>query len=163
MRYPVKTVCALVPVIGVAGITALSLRQPPAEETDRRPSPKPTVLWNDAVIQNQKLEDQLKLVLQRNDAKDAVATEVIDGRLNLFEAAARFRTINKSNPQAEQWLTGYPYRDQPYELALCRSVIRRVEVELRSRASGPEDDTVARIEAELAEHLKRHGRVRLPD
>jgi hypothetical protein len=163
MSYSVKTVCALVSIIGVAAIMGLSLRQPTTEDIDSRPSHQLTVLWNDAVMPDQELEDQLKLSLQRNYAKDAVADDVIDGRLTLFEAAARFRTINESNTQAVHWLTSYPYRNQPYELALCRSVIRRVEVELRSRGSGPEDDTVARLEAELAEHLKRHRRLPLPD
>jgi len=163
MRYPVKTVCALVSIIGLAAIVALHFRHPSPEEADNRTLLEPVVPWNDAVILGQELEDQAKCAHQRCVAKDALALEVIAGRLTLFEAAAKFRTINKSNPQAEHWLSRYQYRDEPYELALCRSVIRRVELELEARALGAEDNTVDRLEAELAEHLRRHGRVSLPD
>jgi hypothetical protein len=163
MRFPVKTLCALPAAIGVAAIMGLGLRQPVAEDADKGASPRSTVLCNDDVIRGQELDDQLKQVLLRSDAKDAVAADVIDGRLTLFEAAARFRDLNESNPQAEQWLTGQPHRDQPYATALCRSVIRRVEVELRARGSKPDDDIVARLEAQLAEHLKRRGSVQLPE
>ena len=163
MRYPVKAVCALVSIIGVAAIIALHVRYPATEETDNRTLPESSVPWNDAMLMGQELEDQTKCAHERCLAKDEVVIEVIAGRLSLFEAAARFRKINESNSQAEYWLTRYPYRDQPYELALCRSVIRRVELELESRGTGPEDDTVPHLEAELAEHLRRHGRVLLPD
>jgi hypothetical protein len=163
MRYPVRTVCALVSIIGVAAILALTARHPSTELTDNQVMPESFGHWNDAVIQGQKFENQSKRAQERCIAKDEVAVEVLAGRLTLFEAAARFRGINESNPQAERWLTSIPYRDEPYELALCHSVIRRVELELESRGSGPEDDTLNRLESELAQHLQRHGRVCLPD
>ena len=163
MRNPVKAVCALVSIIGVAAIIALHFRHPSPEEADNRTLLEPVVPWNDAVILGQELEDQAKCAHERCLAKDAVAIDVIAGHLTLFEAAARFRAINESNSQAEYWLTRYPFRGQPYELALCHSVIRRVELELEARALGAEDNTVDRLEAELAEHLRRHGRVSLPD
>ena len=163
MRYPVRAAWALVSIIGVATIMALYLRHPAADETDNCVMPEPVVQWNGAVMRGQELEDQTRRARERNDAKDAVVIDVITGRLNLFEAAARFRNINDSNPQAEHWLTSFPYHGQPYELALCRSVIRRVELELESRGTGAEETFVARLQAELAEHLRRHGRVYLPN
>jgi hypothetical protein len=163
MRFPVKAFYALTPVIGVAAITGLGLRQPAADFAEVGSSRRPALLWNDDVVRGQELDDQLKQVLLRSDAKDAVVADLIDGRLTLFEAAARFRAVNESNPQAEQWLTGFPLGDQPYETALCRSVIRRVEVELRPRGSKLGHGIVARLEAQLADHLKRHGSVRLPE
>ena len=163
MRYAIRTVCPLASILGVAAIMVLYFRHPAAEVTENRMLPGRIGEWYTAMIQAQDLEAQSKRVQQRYDAKNAVVADVIAGRLTLFEAAARFRKLNASNPQAEHWL-GYQFRDQPYELALCRSIIHRVDLELRSRrASGPEDGTVARLEAELAEHLKRHRRLPLPD
>jgi hypothetical protein len=153
----------LASIVGVAAIVALMFRHSASEETVNRMLPGPIGQWYVAVTHQQELEDEVKRVQQRCDAKIAVVADVIAGRLTLFEAAARFRGLNASNPQAEYWLTTYAYPDQPYELALCRSVIDRVAVKLRSQASGEPDDTVARLEAELAEHLNRHGRICLPD
>jgi hypothetical protein len=156
------TVCPLASILGVAAIMAFYFRHPAAEETNNHMLPGRVGEWYVAMIQAQDLEVQAKLVQQRCDAKNAVVADVIAGRLTLLEAAARFRSLNASCPQAKQWLS-YKFRDQSYELALCRSIINRVEVELRSRASQQEYDTVARLESELAEHLQRHGRICLPD
>jgi len=163
MRYAVKAVCALVSIIGVAAIIAMYLRQPDPNMIDNSKLPESMSQLQNALMLGQELEDQSKLVVQRCDAKDIVVADVIAGRLTLIEAAVRFRKINESNPQAEHWLTKYPYRNQPYELALCRSVIQRVELELEARGTGRELGIVARLEAELAEHLQRHGRVSLTD
>jgi hypothetical protein len=157
-----KAVCPLALIVGVAAMMSVYSRHPAADETDYHILPGPVGPWQDAVIHGQELEDQVKRVQERCHAKDAVVTDLIAGRLTLFEAAARFRNLNSSNPQAEQWL-GYQYPDQPYELGLCRSIIHRVELELGSRASGQEDGIVARLETELAKHLQRHGRVCLTD
>jgi hypothetical protein len=124
--------------------------------------PGPLGAWQNAVIEGQELDDQVRRVRRRCDAKDAVVADVINGRLTLLEAAARFRTLDASNPRAAYWLAHH-YRDQQYELALCHSIIHRVKLELRSRGSGLEDATVTRLKSELAEHLQRHGQVCLTD
>jgi hypothetical protein len=153
----------LVSIIGVTAILALTARNPSTVLTDNQVMPESFGHWNDAVIQGQEIENQTRRAQERCIAKDDAAMEVLAGRLTLFEAAARFRTINESNPQAEHWLTSFLYRDEPYELALCHSVIRRVQLELESRGSGPEDDTLNRLKSELAQHLQRHGGVCLPE
>jgi hypothetical protein len=161
MRSTLRVVYALVPAIGVAAIVALNS---PHSRTEEDPTmAEPSCPWHEPVIHGQELENQTKRVMQRSAVKDAVVAEVIAGRTTLFEAAANFRSINASSPRAEHWLTTYQYPDQPYDLALCRSVIGRVERALHSHSPGEGDDIVARLEAELAEHLRRHGRVCLPD
>ena len=162
MCYTMKTVCTLSAIAAVATIMAFSFRHSVTEETDYRMSPGPVGDWQNAVIDGQELDDQVRRVQQRCDAKAAVVADVIDGRLTLFEAAARFRTLDASNPRAAYWLAHH-YRDQQYELALCHSIIHRAKLELRSRGSGLEDDTVTRLKSELAEHLQRHGQVCLTD
>src|SRR5262245_33941131 len=114
--------------MGVAGIMAVELRRSGAAETDDRAWPEFMILWKDAVNRGQEIADQTERVCERCVAKGAVVNDLIAGRLTLFEAAAKFRAINKSNPQAEHWLTSYLYPDQPYDLALCRSVIQGVEL-----------------------------------
>jgi len=162
MRYTMRTVCPLASILGVAAIVAFCFWHSATEEPGNRVFPGLVGQWYVAVIQEKEIKDEVKRVQRRWDAKVAVVADVIAGRLTLFEAAARFRNLNASCPQAEHWLS-FQFGDQPYELALCRSVIQRVELELRSRASGQEDGTVARLETELTEHLQRHGRVCLPD
>jgi len=162
MRNTMKTVWPLASILGVAAIVAFSFRHPGAKRSDSRPLPGRIGEWYAEIIEAQDLEIQAELARKRCKAKDAVVADVIAGRVTLFEAAARFRDLNASNPLAAHWL-GYQYRDQPYELSLCRSIIHRVELELHSRASGQVDGTVARLESELTEHLRCHGRVRLLD
>jgi hypothetical protein len=163
MHSTLRVVCALVSTFGIAAIVALNLRHVRTEDTDNSTPPELASPWHDPVIRGQELENQTKLVMQRSAAKDAVVADVIDGRLTLLEAAAKFRAINASSPRAEHWLTSYQYPDQPYDLALCRSVIERVELQLHAQSSGQREGPVARLETELAEHLRRHGRVCLPD
>ena len=163
MRYSVKAACILVSGLAFAAIMISCFRHSAREDPDYRILPQSELPWHNAVIQGQKLDDQVKRVQQRCDAKDAVVAEVITGRLTLFQAAARFRNIIGSDHQAKYWLTAYAYPDQPYELALCYSVIDRVAMELRSRASGQDDGTVNRLKAELCDQLQRYGQVCLPD
>ena len=145
MRSTLRVVYALVPAIGVAAIVALNSRHPSMEEGENATMAEPACPWREPVILGQELENQTKRVMQRSAAKDAVIADVIAGRITLFEAAAKFRSINASCPRAEHWLTSYQYPNQPYDLALCRSVIERVERAFHSHAPGEEDDFVARL------------------
>jgi hypothetical protein len=140
----------------------LSVWHSVTEETDYRMRPGLASHWQNAVIEGQELDDQVKRARQRCDAKDALVADVIAGRQTLFQAAVQFRTLDASNPHAAHWL-GYQYPDQPYEVALCHSIIHRVKLELHARASEQEDDIVSRLKAELAEHLRHYGRVCLTD
>jgi hypothetical protein len=150
----------------VTVILTLCCRRPDGDtpatgRMDCRSLPQPVVEWHDAVQRGQELEDRMSLALRRCGAKEAAVADVIAGRLTLLEAAAEFRDLNAQIPQAKHWLA-HQYPDQPYELALCRSIIRRVGLELRPRMPEQAEILIARLEAELAEHIHRHGRVCLP-
>jgi hypothetical protein len=83
--------------------------------------------------------------LQRLQVKQAVIADLIAGRLTLLEAAARFR--------------GCATEAEDPELT-ARAVIGWAHLALRDRPE--EADAVGdRLEAELRQHLARHGAVRL--
>jgi hypothetical protein len=89
--------------------------------------------------------------LQRNmEAKDAVAEEVIAGRMTLAEAADRFRVINAARPSHLPFhLDAFPGGGD--EERNCRHVIRFVDSSLMGRPD--REAVVARLESELQRHL----------
>jgi hypothetical protein len=109
----------------------------------------------------QQLDDQLKLSMQRHEAKESIIAEVIAGRLTLLEAAAQFRDLDARWPSAKHWLE-QRFPSMSFELALCRRIIEQVRDELRLRAPDQVKCVVSRLEEELAEHLRRHGKICLP-
>jgi hypothetical protein len=92
--------------------------------------------------------------IQRSvEEKDEIAQAIIDGRMTLVKAAARFRAINASRPPA--WpdrLDLYP--GQTDEERVCRQVIRYVESNLADRPDA--SAILARLESELQAHLATH-------
>jgi hypothetical protein len=93
--------------------------------------------------------------------KHRLTREVIAGERDLFAAAARFKHIN---PTAKDCPVSYrlAWRGCSDGERACRQVIRWVVVELEESAPGQVEQTRRRLEAQLREHLKRHGTVKLP-
>jgi hypothetical protein len=106
------------------------------------------------------IDDRHRRVLERMKAKDAIAEDLIAGKLTLVEAAARVRDLPDGMPG---WMNLLP----PEELGanddetLCRHVIGWAQTVLADR---PEKAAAVgrRLDAELREHVKRHGTVTLP-
>jgi hypothetical protein len=109
----------------------------------------------------QQLDDQLKRSIQRHEAKEAIFADVIAGRCTLVEAAARFRDLNAPWPMARHWLE-QRFPGMSYELALCRQIIEDARDELLRRTPDGVESVVSRLQAELADHLHRHGNICLP-
>jgi hypothetical protein len=86
--------------------------------------------------------------LQRLHVKQQTVAALIEGRLDLVEAAVQFRAAGLA-PQPEDGE------------ALCRSLIGWVHLALRDRPERAEALS-EELENELQTHLARHGAVRLP-
>jgi WD40 repeat protein len=105
-------------------------------------------------------DEQCRAIRRRIEAKNRLAAEVIDGRLTLLEAAARFRDLDREPPPFDRDAFRCSYPGASDDELLCREVIFFVRVEQRRRP-GTDAGIVARLEAELNERLGR-GNLRLP-
>jgi hypothetical protein len=108
------------------------------------------------------LEDGREEVLRRIDLKEQLAGEVIDGRLGLLGAAARFRDLTPATSPARHYLR-FVYEGADDDERFCRAVIAWVRRLLKERRPAEAERGVARLEAELEEHVRRDGRVTLPE
>ena len=161
-----KTACSLVVAAGIVGIVATFRFSPSANEAltarpDQDAQPSLMAHVHASIEEGRELDAQLEESLQRCTAKEDSARALIAGQLTLLEAAAGFRDVNASWPKARA-VVQQAYTGLPYEHALCRQVIAYAEVELRGQRSAQKDRVLDRLEAELAEHLRRHGKVCLP-
>ena len=160
-----KFACCLVVAAGIVG-TVVSCRFSPngseasTERLDQDAQPS-TAQAHTPIEQSRELDTQIEESLQRCKAKEDLVRAVIAGELTLLEAAARFRDVNASWPKARA-VVQQAYTGLPYEHALCRQVIAYAEVELRGQGSDQKDRVLRGLEAELAEHLRRYGKVCLP-
>jgi hypothetical protein len=100
------------------------------------------------------------IIMHGLERKSEIARELIAGRLTLFEAAARFKAVNAARPANLPPILD-PYPGATYEERLCRQVIVFADTELEG--SYDRAEFVARLEADLQEHLDRHGTVVLPE
>jgi hypothetical protein len=103
-----------------------------------------------------------EIVRQRLQGKDKITRDLLDGRLSLFEAAARFRKLEELTSE----YIGYSREPRPGETVeenLCHQVIRWVHHEAAVRTYPEPDQLAQRLEEELREHIQQHGRVRLPE
>lgn len=91
-------------------------------------------------------------------AKDRVVAELAGQRLTLFEAAARFRDASAGNPRFYIALRTY-YPGATDDECLCRNVIHYTENVLEGQPH--QAAVVARLRAELQDHLDRYGTVSL--
>ena len=114
-----------------------------------------------AEAEGERLEALSRGARRRLDAKAGVILEVLQGRLTLPEAAARFRDLNDQLPAFnwEQFRQAYPGRSD--DERHCQQVIQFVRNEVQARGAA-DLAPVARLEAELHERLDR-GDLRLPE
>jgi hypothetical protein len=103
------------------------------------------------------------IIAERLEAKARVMNRFLTGQLTLFETAAWFRHLNATPPDKPNrgW---QKFPGQCDGEKMCRHVISWAEIDLRNRA--PSADPRPRVRAwqgELESHLRRHGRVVLPE
>jgi hypothetical protein len=91
--------------------------------------------------------EEHRRALERLERKQRVIADLIDGRLRLLEAAARFRDVQKAAPEDGE--------------RLCRAVIGWVYLALSDRPERAEALASA-LERELQTIVSRQGAVRLP-
>jgi hypothetical protein len=96
------------------------------------------------------------------EARQRVLTDLAQGRLKLLEAARLWRDLFPAPPEEVGHLLIFVGPGGSDGERLCRYTIHRVGSTLDLR---PEEArrAVARLEAELEEHLARHGTVTLPE
>jgi hypothetical protein len=104
--------------------------------------------------------DEVRWTVRRHEAKRQVTCALIDGRLTLRQAAAQFRDINADSPDtARHWRQSeYTAEEWPYRQVIA---FVQVEFEVNRRAPAQAQAWVARLEAEMREHLRRDSGPRL--
>jgi len=126
-------------------------------------------LWNvpaavDALEQEAQLDDRLdgevQAALRRTVAKSQVAGEAVEGRLTLFEAAARFRDLDADATEDYRRAWRATVGGSSDEERYCRQVLGYAELVLRDRSDDPA--ALGRLKAQLDQALAR-GDLRLPD
>jgi hypothetical protein len=106
------------------------------------------------------LEDRLRAVRCRDEARCRIARRVRARQLTLLEAAERFRDLNEA--AADFYWQGFrkSYAGVSDEERCCRQVIDWVVNHLEDDTGKSEAEKM-RLEAELCDHLQR-GTLRLP-
>jgi len=130
---------------------------------DAGPHPRPVTLgeYLEGLALSTDLQARLESTQRRVQARDAVVTELLAGRLTLLEAAARFGELNAGMPETrDRVMRAYP--GAPYRVALCRQVIEQARSVLLVRAPEQVERVVARLEAELQAHMECEAGLRLP-
>lgn len=117
-------------------------------------------LWAEQRKREQ-LERALQATRERENSKAIVVEELLNGEMNLFEAAAWFRLLHEapqSWPDPCHPRPGYDDGER-----WCRLVINYTGNRLRCEQSASQADALSqRWEAALQEQLEQHGRVNLP-
>jgi hypothetical protein len=107
----------------------------------------------------ERLEVYKQVVFWTTGKRSAIASDLIAGRLTLFEAAAGFRAVRQVREKYVQ-PASVSFPGQTEDEQLCRQVL--VSVEARLRGDPARAAVVARLRKELQEHLERYGTVHLP-
>jgi hypothetical protein len=94
-----------------------------------------------------KLEDDLEVVGRRTGAMDRMTRELVDGRLSLWEAVARFRALDEEQPSLIGHITAI-YPDASRDGSVCRQVLAWAEEEVRGGSPGREEEVMARLQEE---------------
>jgi hypothetical protein len=143
-------------LIGALGVLLSRSRcdLPPAEQFDDYAPPAPLRFFYEEAELSQVVDEKRQGAVRRRAAREEIVARLLAGELTLFDAAAHFRDLNAEAPEVTHFLR-LRFPDLSAEHAVCRQVIMFVAEELT--------EAVARLEDELAEHLRRHGCIRLPD
>jgi hypothetical protein len=107
-------------------------------------------------LEHRSVEEEVQGAGRRSEAKRQFTRALLEGRLTLAQAAARFRDMDADLPEeARRWRPPW-YTEEEWSY---RQVVSFVRAELAARRRPPAEAEawVSRLEAELEEHL-RHDR-----
>jgi hypothetical protein len=107
------------------------------------------------------LDRQSDATVRRLVAKEDTLQELLDGRLTLWQAAARFRDLDATAPVSARREAERRFPDISEEERSCRLVIAW-SAEWEERQPGGGTGVARRLTAELEDAL-RHGPISLPD
>jgi hypothetical protein len=150
-RPPLGAVLRLSPVAALAACwLALAVSRGPgfwaAPGPDREDDP--------AGPDSQAPDDLCREITRRLSEKDRLAGEVIEGRLSLVEAAARYRDLDAQPPTFRWRELREVYPGASDDECHCRTVIGNVRARLLYRPGG-DPALVGRLETELQDLLRR--------
>lgn len=163
MRYPTRLVlmlgCVLTLGIGLAQLGMGFLTQVGLDPA----------LWNEWAMVMEREEkrrqglDRLdQVLLHRIEGKQMVTTQLVEGKLTLFEAAQWFAYFNETPPDVPDDSDRF-FSGETREERLCRQVIQWVQSEVNAGGWSEGNEMVANLEADLAYHLcLNNGKVKWP-
>ena len=163
MNQPLFRLAAVICLVAAGGLCfhRFACDRPSAENSVPHLLPVAVGEYLEGVALSTDLQTRLESNHRRLQAKYAVVTELLAGRLTLLEAAANFRDLDADLSEARDRLV-QQYQGVPYEVALCRQVIEYARGELRLRAPEQVESVVARLEAELQARLECEAGLCLP-
>jgi|GEM_PF-3368918 len=110
---------------------------------------------------DEELERRRQIYLQRYGVKEHAVQDLLAGRLELLQAAAQFRDVEKSLPVT--WAPRIAATGPAEEERLCRVVISMARGWMLENVPAQAAAATARLEAELEQHRDPDGVVRLPE
>jgi hypothetical protein len=151
--------------IGVLALLALGLvrtgcRAVPGEQAAVREVAGTEPDGTDAARQAEYLDRLRQVIAWAIEQRTALLSDLLAGRLTLFETAAGFRVVQRVKEKYFQPVA-LRFPGNTEEEQLCRQVIAQTATRLED---DPKQAAVAaRLGKELQEHLDRYGRVHLPE
>jgi hypothetical protein len=120
----------------------------------------------DAYSEAERLHERLcrfdGVLTARIHERKEIVDQLRDGKVDLFAAAAHFKRMNHL-PNVAQFDPLVAFRGASEDEKVCRQVINWLVAELQSQPPSQRQAVLDRLEAELADHLARHGKVVLPE
>lgn len=147
-----RSLLVLTPAMLAVGL-ALTSRVTQAGPRDRLPDPEQ--------LRGRDLERQRQVALRRMQARLQIVEELAAGRMDLLEAAGRFRDLNETLPEFSREVLHRYFPGASEEERYCRQVLAWVDSELTHRDARLASATTGRLERQLEEYLRRGG-PRLP-
>jgi len=116
--------------------------------------------WGDRTEEEQlamEMEQQRLEALRRTAERQAVLDAVVAGRMDLLQAAARFRHLNGALPEPGRDIIRAFFPGASDEERVCRQVIHWMRGRGADPDGGPYESAAARLKAQLNEQLRRGG------
>jgi len=151
--------------VGLLALLALGLfrtgrRTVPGEQAAVREVPGTEPVGMDETRRAEYLDRLRAVIAWAIEQRTELLSDLLAGRLTLFETAAGFRVVQRVKEKyAQPVALRFPGNTE--EEQLCRQVIAHTETRLQDDPK--QAAVVARLGKELQEHLDRYGRVQLPE
>jgi hypothetical protein len=107
------------------------------------------------------MDRKSEVIRRRIAAKERITDQLLAGRLTLLQAGALFRRLNEG-PGGRQAVGLLAWPGESDGEKVCRQVIGWLHSRLQQSSPSQADEARRRLEGELAEHILRHGTVKLP-